>query len=249
MGMSLLNLVSEFCKRQSLPIPPSVTNAQDADTQQIWGLLNEGAMDLADRYEWQQLVLTSTAGFVSAGSGPNQWIAAVLDDSTTAGSPSIAVGWKAMLPRTFWETTTRLEVYGPLTEQEWMVTTTMQVQPTRYSFKIDGQNLWIYPYSSTATFTFMYFSRFSVLTGTTYTEAYTLDTSQSLLPDRIVLQDVKWRWKAAKGLPYAEDARICEQMIVSSVGRQILPWLSLDEPHPSNIVGPGLLVAAGSWPL
>ncbi len=50
-----LQIAQEFCKRKSLPVPQTLTGATDDTTNQIWGLLNEGMQDMAQRYDLQAL--------------------------------------------------------------------------------------------------------------------------------------------------------------------------------------------------
>jgi hypothetical protein len=167
-------------------------------------------------------------------------------------------GFKELVKDTLWETTSRIPVYGPLTEHEWVYVTTMSVQPTRYAFKLDSNFLYIYPYSATALFTCMYITRFSVVTGNTTNPdglvvyfpnapQFNTDYDFSILPDALVLADLKWRWRQMKGLPYAEDQRACEQMLANMLSNQPSPTVSMDGLNEAGyVVGPGLYVVAGS---
>lgn len=287
MGSSLLTLVTQFCRRQSIPIPASVAGATDDQIIQIWGLLNEGQADLADRYNWPELIRTAgvanlsdtgTPYFASGGGGPQGWIAAFLDEGQTAvdsanmvprppfvppgttndfvpggSSTVVAPGFRSMIPETFWETTSRIPVYGPLTPAEWTYVTTFQVQPARFSYRVTNNLLWIYPYSATARFTFQYYTRFTVYPIPPTVRAqearstqFLADDDGSVLPDRIVYQDLRWRWRNVKGLPYAEDQRQVEQMILNHIARAPAPVLVLDQNPDAQLVGPGLYVAAGN---
>lgn len=273
--MDLKTLVQTFCQRQALPRPETVQSAQDDATVQMWALLNEGQMDLADRYNWPELIRTAGASnladtgsrvFVHGGGGPDQWQAGYLDEGQTAvdslsfptGSPphktgAIAPGFRSIVPETFWETTSRIPVMGPLSPTEWGRVTTFGVQPTRFSYKVTNNLLWIYPYSATARFTFQYYSRFTVYqvppnqrAQEAQSTVFTQDTDCSLFPDRIILQDLRWRWRSTKGLPYAEDQRQVEQMILNYIARAPAPTIALDDGPSTSIVGPGLYVAAGN---
>jgi hypothetical protein len=134
MARTLLQLCQEFSKRLAIPVPQAVTQATDAQTLQMWGLLNEGQMDLGDRANTQILVQQArqngtppgvqTPNFPHAGYGYANLIAGVLQEVNTASggsSNSVATpmpGFKSIVQDTFWETTFRLPVYGPLTEHE-----------------------------------------------------------------------------------------------------------------------------------
>jgi hypothetical protein len=43
--------------------------------------------------------------------------------------------------------------------------------------------------------------------GTTRKTAWTADTDYSVIPERLLVLSIIWRWKESKGLPYAEDFR------------------------------------------
>jgi hypothetical protein len=232
-------------------------------------------MDLVDRGDWQQLTTTTTI-FAHAGytypAGGGQYIASYISEAGTASSfvpegglggvlPAgsgyfICPGLKKIIRNTFFCTTTRLPVYGPLTDQEWAYMRALTAQPAQFAWKQEKDMLLIYPYSATAQFSFMYVTRFPIYntisggpTSPQY-DIFTADTDASVLPDKLVLQDLKWRWKAAKELPYAEDQRIAENMLADALGSNVAgPDLVMDNTNDDRVVGPGLLVAAGSWPL
>jgi hypothetical protein len=63
----------------------------------------------------------------------------------------------------------------------------------------------------------------------------------------LILADLKWRWAMAKGLPYAEDQRVSESMLVNAAGREPLQEIVLDEDYDGPLVRPGLLIPAGNW--
>lgn len=240
--MTVLELTQEFCRRQGLPSPTSVVTSQDDAVLQIFGLLNEGIMDLADRYHWQHLLQRVT---FFHGGGANY---AAVDFSTTY------TDFKALIQNTLWDQTAKMPVNGPISAEQWTYMLNMGVAPATYNFRLYGNALRIYPAPTVlvdVTFGMEYLSSFGVYDATAAANArqYVDDASYPRLPSNIVLADLRWRWRQAKGLPYAEDQRTCEEAIMNAVGREPLPALSMDEPDPYQTVGPGLLIAAGSWPL
>jgi hypothetical protein len=282
---TLLALAQEFCRRQALPIPQTVVNAQDDQTLQIWGLLNEGQSDLVERGDWQQLRTTTPAfihrgfdyGNLIAGGSAGAYVATYISEAATSSSSTLPAvggiggatpygsgyivcpGIKSIIPETFFCNSTRLPVTGPVTTAEWAYVLALSVQPAQYIWRMEGNAILIYPFAdSSILFSFKYQSRFPVYT--TYDIASTIpepkydsfygDTDASLLPDKIVLQDLKWRWRSTKGMPYAEEQRICEEMITDALSsNQPAPDITMDSPHSSKVAGPGLLVAAGNWPV
>jgi len=244
-AMTLLQIVQEFCRRRGLPLPTTVTGAQDDSTLQVWGLANEGISSMADRFEWQHLRTRYT--FAHAGS--TGYTALDLSESGTLPD------YKAMLNRTLWDTLAKREVYGPFDAKGWETLLNLQVSQAVYNYTIFGSALRIYPVPSPIVadqFGMEYISRYGVYDpiAAANTEFFTKDTSVCRLPAILMLADLKWRWSAAKGLTYAEDFRMCEEMMVNLQGRDPAPDIRMDNFSMfDQVASPGLLVAAGSWNL
>lgn len=241
--MTLLQLVQEFCRRRGLPLPSSVTGAQDDTTTQMWGLLNEGIADISDRFEWQQLRTRYT--FAHAGSSGYT----ALDLSEAGPVP----GYKGILNNTLWDTLGRRQVFGPFDPPSWEAMINLGVSQAVYNFTIYGSALRIYPVPDPITadqFAMEYLTGYGAFNPDSNlpTQFYETDTSYCRMPASIQLQDLKWRWNYNKGLAYAEDQRQLEEMLINLQGRDPAPDIVMDGNCNMNAV-PTLLVAAGSWPL
>jgi hypothetical protein len=241
-GVTLLRLVQEFSRRRGLPIPISVTGNTNDGVQQIWGLLNEGIAAIADRYEWEYLRYRYT--FAHAGSTDY----GALDLSEDGPIP----GYKSMLNRTLWDTLGRREVYGPFDPKSWETLLNLEVSQAVYNFTISGLYLRIYPVPDPIVddqFALEYFSNFAVYNpdSAQHTLWFETDTSVTGFPASVVLQDLKWRWNYTKGLPYAEDFRTSEEMIINLQARDPAPDIDMSNEGWDQVAAPGLLVAAGSW--
>lgn len=241
-NMTVLEIAQEFCRRQALPNPSSVVAAQDDTTRQIHGLLNEGIMELSTRYMWQELISTYT--FPHAN----------LTGYEALNIAQDIPAFHAMISDTLWDVTGGLQVTGPLNEQEWAALITLNIASANYQYRLKRGRLYIYgvPANPLANpFSFSWTTQWGVYNPDTASdeEMYTSDNSYPKLPSRIILADIKWRWKANKGLPYAEDQRSCELMILDAIAREPNGTLILDDDTYHLAAGPNLLVAAGSWPL
>ncbi len=240
--MSVLQIAQEFSRRQSLPNPTTVVSAQDDTTRQVLGLLNEGIADITRRFNLPQCTQRYTFNHVN-GAG---YLALDLSGSLP--------DFKQMVPRTLWDTTTRIEVNGPFNAKDWETLINMLIAQAKYSFRIWQNGIYIFGVpnpTSSVLFGMEYYSRYGVYNpvAAANQETYQDDTSYPRIPSYIILQDIKWRWKANKGLPYAQDFDICEKMLASQSAQTTMADLSLDNQDYPAMVGPGLLVAAGSWPL
>ena len=243
-SMNLLALVQEFSRRRGLPIPGTVTGAQDDTVNQMWGLLNEGIADIADRFIWQHL----RTRYVFAHAGSTDYTA--LDLSENGPVP----GYKAMLNNTIWDTTNRRQVFGPYDPIQWEAMINLQVSQAVYNYTIYGNALRIYPVPDpiiTDQFSMEYLSNYGVMNpdANELTLFYDIDTAYPLFPSSLILQDLKWRWNQAKGLAYAEDMRQVEEMILNLQARDPAPDIVMDRSGFDQVAQPGLLVAAGNWPI
>jgi hypothetical protein len=129
----------------------------------------------------------------------------------------------------------------------------MGTAPAPYTYALFGNALHIYPVPAipaNVLFAFYFQSRNRVQTdasGTTFSGTYDTDACSPRLPTYLIEADLKWRWKKEKGLPYAEDQRVSESMIVNAVGRSSNPILNLDPQGLKGNFGPGIFVSPGSW--
>lgn len=244
--LNLLQIVQEFCKRQGLQNPSIVTGAQDDTTQQILGLMNEGIQDIADRYNHQQLITRITFNSACATDGEgNNYQAIDFKDSTSLP------GFKFYHDKTLWDATNRRRVAGPFSYDEWQYLMIFGISQAVYNHTLFNNALYIYPNPSppsAVTFSLFYQSKYGVYDSVagTYKELYTLDTDQPRLPSYLMLMDIKWRYQKQKGLPYAEDQRICEEALLNAVGRVPQGDLVLDPPDMAMGQVPTLYIAAGN---
>lgn len=238
---TVLQIAQQFCARQGLPTPASVANASDDTTQQIFGLMNEGIEDLVDRFYWQQI--RQRISFVHAN-GPDY---TAIDFSTTYPD------FKGLVPDTFWDTSSRLPVLGPMTPSQWAQMLALSTAPSRSAFRLYGNALRIYPVNTSLTYALEYYSRYGVYGAGDAVPAskqnYTADTDRPLLPDAQVLADLRWRYQMTKGLPYAEAQRISEEMMTNAGSREPTPDIEMGTRDAWQSAVPGIFVSPGSWPL
>lgn len=237
--MTVLEILQTFALRTGIPMPASVFGSLDKQVLQAANLLQESLEDLADRGVWERLVnqaLWSTTATEDQG-------------ALTTLAPN---GFNWMLPQTLWDRTEKLPLLGPTSAQEWQALKAIVITGPRYSFRVRGGQFLVTPPPPVAhTWVFEYVSKNFALAvdGTTYKSVLTVDSDSVLLPDKIVIADLRWRWKKEKGLSYAEDFNRAEDLINNALGRDIgKPILHMDTPGCDNIQ-PGIFVPSGSWPL
>lgn len=248
--MALLDLVQEFCKRRGLPVPMTAIGNTDDTVVQLVALLNEGIAEITDRYEWPVLQIRYTFHHRNTPAGDT----VALDvRELNQNLPD----FRYMLNYTLWDDTSKRQVVGPLSPREWEQLILLNISQALYHYSWFGRDLRIYPIPTsvaTTPFSLVYLTRYAVQDPVnaggpeTYKAQFSLDTDLSRFPSNIMLADLKWRWGQAKGLPYAEDFRTCEGMLVNYMGRQPAPDLDMGA-NGDYDWRPGIFVPAGSWPL
>lgn len=235
---TLLETVTDFCELQGVPAPTSVIGSTDTQVVQIRALLQEGLKSLSGRGPWERLInqalWTTTA---TESQGPITTLA--------------ANGYRWMLPQTLWDRTEKLPLLGPIDSQDWQALKAIVVTGPRYSFRLRGGEFITTPAPPAGhTWVFEYVSKNFILNGTTYKVKFTADDDEILLPDDIVAADLRWRWKAEKGLTYAEFFNSCEALIVDALGRDgSKPVLDMGSRDCGGDILPGVFVPSGNWPL
>lgn len=236
---TLLSIIRDFTKRQNLTTPTTVYGSSDQIVLQAMALLEEEGNDLAQRHNWQGL--TREADHTSLAAEDQGAIASIADD-----------GFRFIVNDTIWDRSTRLPVCGPVSAQNWQALKALVSTGPRYRFRIRGGKLLVNPAAVAGeSWYFEYVSKnwISNAAGTTFYARFAADTDIVLLPDDLVLQGLRWRWKKEKGFDYAEDFRTYELQVKRAMGNDGgKATLSMDEDARRG-PQPGVWVSPGSWPL
>lgn len=131
---------------------------------------------------------------------------------------------------TWWDRTYRWQLFGPLTAQEWQVLKSglSPVGPRRF-FRVMGNKFYIHPAPSVtgSTLVFEYFSNAWCQSSTaTAQNTWLADTDYYSMDDDAFIMGLKWRFKAAKGLDYAQEMKdynvACDRLIARNGGNKDL---------------------------
>lgn len=232
---TLLQIVQQFCKTSGLIPPTVVVGSSDDQIVQILGLINEGLDELVPKYKWTQLKLRASFATV-----------AVENQGTLT---TLAPGFKSLIPNTLWDESSKLPAHGSITPQDSQVLRIWGQRTATPAYReVQGQ-LHIIPAPDAGhQLSFEYNSQFPVLaaSGLTSKQYFDVDTDTCLLPDNLIILDLRWRWKSEKGLSYAEHMRtfetVCKQTYVDSLGAA-----NLSMACPTKQARPGIVIPAGSW--
>ena len=233
--MSLLTMVTQCCRRIGITAPAGVSGSADPQIIQLMGLANEEGQDLSARYPWAALTIEKT--FLSVNAEIQGTVASL------AGAD-----FRYILNDIMWDRSLLRPVLGPLMPYQWQELKARNITGPWAQYRIRGGNILFIPFPAAGdTIAFEYISKNWVtvaLGGTSST--WTADGDTGLLDEEIMAQGILWRWKAAKGLDYAEEFAKYERLVADQMAR--------DGGKPTlNMAGPyrdypfGVVVPLGSW--
>lgn len=236
--MNLLEIVQTFCARTGLRRPTQVATSTDQTFLQIMALANEINEDLVDRWTFERLIKEAT--FTT--------LATEDQGAMTTLAPS---GFLRVLEETIFDRTQKVELYGPIGPKAWQQSKAFVPIGPLYRYRIRGGRLLFNPLMAAGhTDAFEYASSWIVQNVADGVEKpyFTKDTDDFLLDAKLILAGLRWKWKAEKGLPYAEEFAIYEQAATTAAGRSgTKPVLCMD--GQPNDAYPTIILPPGSWPL
>lgn len=231
---TLLNAVQDVCRRQGLPVPATVFGSTDAQVLQMMALLEEECNDLSSRHAWEALTIEVSHTTLA------------LEDQGDVMSASAQVpgGVRYIKNGTIWDRSTKLPVCGPLDSQEWQQLKAINVTGPRYQYRIRGNHLLVNPVPPAGESWYYEVITQSWIEGGG--RRFFADTNGIALPDDLVIQGLRWRWKKEKGFDYAEDFRTYEMQVKDAMGRdggKRVLYMDGGARQPM----PGIWVSPGSW--
>lgn len=213
--------------------PSVVITSTDQNVLTLLRLANVEGQFLAQRYAWQALNNEATHTTVATQSQ-----GAI---TTIAGTD---FDW--IIPDTMWNRTQQWPVPGPVSppDRQLMLART---QAGPYSqWWISGNTLNFYPApTASQTVVFEWQSKnWCQSSGGAGQSAWAADTDTGILNEAIMTQGIVWRYRASKGLDYAEAFRTYELLVANAIGRDG-GRKTLLAGTPRNTAG--LTVQEGSW--
>ena len=221
-----------------MPVPSTVMGSVlDPQVLQLLRILEEEGNDLAKRGDWEGITFEQT--HITLAAEDQGAIATIATN-----------GFRYIKNETIWDRTDKLPI-ALMGSKLWQTMKAIASVGPRYRYRIRGGRLLVNPTPTAGhTWAFEYISKNWILgvDGVTYKQYFTLDTDTVLLPEDLILQGLRWRWKKEKGLEYAEDMRTYEAQVQTQLGRDGgKERLCMDsaerEPRP------GIWVNDMSWPL
>lgn len=234
MSLTCLQIIQTACKRIGILSPNAAVTATDQQIIQLVALAEEEGQELATRYAWEALQTEAT--FTTVAAQVQVTLAAITSD------------FDYIVNDTIWNRTLRRPVYGPKSQQDWQQDKANQINGPFNSFRIiaDAINFYPNPVAGQACY-FEYQSRAWVnLAAGGASTTWGADGDTPKLNDQLLVLGTIWRWKAAKGLDYAEDYAKYERRVADAMGRDAgKPKLNMSGAEWE--IQPVVLVPRGSW--
>lgn len=236
--MTLLTMINEAQGLLVLPRSTVAISSTDLNVRFLVGLANLEGRELFKRPTrgWEALeteqTFTSTATAVQTGAIPSDYHALIIN--------------------TMFNRSQNRRVTGPLSPQEWQAQQALSASLLTDAFRIRGGNLLITPTPDAGdTYAFEYMSKnWCQSSGGAGQAAWAADSDTGVLDENLMLLGIIWRFKADRGLSYAENfntyEKEAEQAIMRDGGKRDLNY-SMDDSLLDHAEPP--LVPDGNWNL
>lgn len=244
--MNLLTAIQMVCAQRGLVVPAVAVNSANLLHAQMAALANAVCVDLVNTPDWQGLTRELT--FTSVA-GENQGKLSALG----------AVGFSSIVPDSFWNRTTRLPFYGPVSPADWQQWKTMPYTGpySRYRFRGD-ELLFTTTVPTSSQCVFEYATKFivrpkaSIDTPPTPVyandkEFFTADDDEFLLDGNLLMKGLEWMWLKSKGLPYAVEFDLYEGLKADIKGRDGSKKVIDTTGNNHDGFRPGIMVPLSGW--
>lgn len=228
---TLLDIANKLSRRLPLSVTvSSVVGNSEPLIAQLLELLQEEGEELMSNHEWSRLIKT--------------WQFSVTADPHTEAFPENFD--RPMAEADFWRSGSDVTpLSGPVKPDDWhYIVDITGTYPGYWRPYQTGVQITGVP--TTETVDIEYISKNFVLDpdGTTEKAEFADDSDTILLPDRLFILGVRWRWKQSKGLEYGEDMQTYEiqKEIEISKDRKARP-ISTTRRHKGNYD-----ITQYSWP-
>lgn len=187
--MTLLSIVRNASDRLGLTRPSSVATSSDQSVLTLLGLAQEEGKALAGRHTWQVL--------------QTEYTFPTVDGTESYALPS---GFDQLIKNTVFNRTRRRRMVGDLSPEQWQQTKASLVTMVNPAFRIRGNLFLISPTPNSAeTVAYEYISKNWCQSASSVGQsAWAADTDTGILDEELMTLGIIWRFKASKGLDYAE---------------------------------------------
>lgn len=191
--MSLLTLIQDAAILVGIDEPSAVASSSEAEIKQLRVISQQEGDELSRSHDWRKLKVQASItgdGVSEYWDLPDDW------DRQQAGDNL----WQQDSPH--------LPLIGPITDEEMLALKASTSEPSRPAWRYFGDQIQIWPILDSGEVIRMeYRSSHWIISsdGDTVRNRWVADTDTALIPERIMTLGIVWRWKAYKGLDYAQS--------------------------------------------
>lgn len=200
MTATLLQLVQDTAVLLSLPPPSVVIGSTDPQVNLLQAVANEEGRENSKGFDWQALTFQQEFTTVAAAEQPS----------------AVPADWLRFISDSFFDRTTRRQMWGPITPQAWQALQAYpQITNVFLSFRRRDNKFLIYPTPSAGddcAYEYVSMNWVEAANGD-LKSSFTADTDTPVTPENLFRLGMRWRFKMAKGLDYAEDFRTYQQQL------------------------------------
>jgi len=194
--MTILSIIRKSAAVCNITVPSSVVSSVDDNIKQMMVLAQMEGEETSSSFDWRNL---KTAMSIAGDGVTAQFLLPPDFDRFAPGMPLVSSAYP------------RWPLVGPVDDDTLLRLKSIGVLSPVPCWRLVGGAIEFWPAPAAGTtITSEYRSSAWILSGvdgTTRQPEFLSDSDISLVPERVIMLGVVWRWKAAKGLEYAEDFR------------------------------------------
>lgn len=193
--MTLLQICEEAMEGTGITAPSAIISGDDT-AQQLLRLANTAGDFVAKAGDWQGLITEATFD--------------VLDTDIQVTIESVWTDIRKIIDNTMFNRTQQMPVRGPLSAQAWQQIKSNSVSPGSLFFRLRGGKLLLIGNRVAGDdIYFEYVSKnwVSNAAASAFTNRFAADTDFPRFDDKALMLELRWRFREAKGLEYAEAMR------------------------------------------
>jgi hypothetical protein len=214
--LNIAQMVRKVGLRIGLNASAQPIGSGDLKLEQLVELFNEEVYELGTQFQWQALTKEVTFSTVADE-----------DQGVFYGDGGLllpATMFHYVISDTMYDRTSRVPIPGPLSSEDWQTRKALGYTTGPYpQYRVRDNRLILLPQPAAGhTVAFEYANKkFVIDDAGDYDFEFTDNDQRPVLDCDVIMAGVRWRWKAAKGFPYAEEKRTWERAALNAGGRQV----------------------------
>jgi len=236
-ALTILELAEAFTGKRATVIPTALVASTDSGLIQLKEVMNSVGRDLVARQSNQFIKRRLV------------WNSLGVEDQGTILS-LFGEQPANIVIETLYNNTTRLPIYGPLSDREYQEILALVPSGPFLQYKIYNGHLYVTGgIEAGQELTVFYKSRAWLETAAgagTFVAVCTADTNVPVFPDDLFLLGMEWMWRREKEMNYTAQLAEYTQKLLDSMGEP-KPILKGHSTMKAPIPQPGIIVPAGNW--